>query len=93
VQNPISLKETDAFPEIIVEAGDGGQVASYYDATLTIQMDDPLQIADFSFSQSNSIPGKEATYTIRFSVEAGLPPSTAMRIETPKSVDVVRTNS
>ena len=52
-----------------------------------------MRIDDFSLSQTNSIPGEEATYTIRFSIDAGLPATTSMRIEVPASVDIQRNNN
>ena len=44
-------------------------------------------------SQSDTTPGESATYTIRFSIDAGLPASTAMRVETPSTVDIVRSST
>ena len=53
-------------------------------------MEEPLEIKDLTLSQSNTVPGEEATYVLRFSIEEGLPSTTAIRIETPPSVDIVR---
>ena len=83
------MKKTAPFPEMVVVNTYGKQIAAYYDPDMTIQMDDPFPITDFAMDQSNTIPGAEAIYTIKFSVDAGLPPSTAIRIETPSSVDVI----
>ena len=86
------MQKTDPFPEMKVVSRYGNEVSKYYDKYLTIEMEDPLIIRDFSMSQSNTIAGEEAVYTINFSIDAGLPATTAMRVTTPSSVDVVRTN-